>query len=141
MYCRLQISQIFFYGNLEEYVLSQILDYDIFDKLENLNEKIIINDLFDDIIKLNGKIILFLLKLMTYLILVNIYIYYINRKEILNLIKSSVENAYNVVFKEENEDAVAYFLANLPLKLEKMELIKGYESKADTMFVARFIKH
>ena len=45
------------------------------------------------------------------------------------------------VFKEENEDAVTYFLANLPLKLEKMELIKGYESKADTMFVARFIKH
>jgi 16S rRNA (cytosine967-C5)-methyltransferase len=45
------------------------------------------------------------------------------------------------VFKEENEDAVDYFLANLPLKLEKMELIKGYESKADTMFVARFLKH
>jgi 16S rRNA (cytosine967-C5)-methyltransferase len=45
------------------------------------------------------------------------------------------------VFKEENEEAVAYFLANLPLKLEKMELIKGYESKADTMFVARFLKH
>ena len=45
------------------------------------------------------------------------------------------------VFKEENEDAVDYFLANLPLKLEKMELIKGYESKADTMFVARFIKY
>jgi 16S rRNA (cytosine967-C5)-methyltransferase len=45
------------------------------------------------------------------------------------------------VFKEENEEAVAHFLANLPLKLEKMELIKGYESKADTMFVARFLKH
>jgi len=45
------------------------------------------------------------------------------------------------VFKEENEEAVTYFLANLPLKLEKMELIKGYESKADTMFVARFLKH
>jgi 16S rRNA (cytosine967-C5)-methyltransferase len=45
------------------------------------------------------------------------------------------------VFKEENEEAVAYLLANLPLKLEKMELIKGYESKADTMFVARFLKH
>ena len=45
------------------------------------------------------------------------------------------------VFKEENEEAVAYFLATLPLKLEKMELIKGYESKADTMFVARFLKN
>lgn len=44
------------------------------------------------------------------------------------------------VFKEENEEAIAYFLANLPLKLEKMELIKGYEQKADTMFVARLIK-
>ena len=44
------------------------------------------------------------------------------------------------VFKEENEEAIAYFLANLPVKLEKMELIKGYEQKADTMFVARLIK-
>lgn len=44
------------------------------------------------------------------------------------------------VFKEENEEAIAYFIANLPVKLEKMELIKGYEQKADSMFVARLIK-
>lgn len=44
------------------------------------------------------------------------------------------------VFKEENEDVVAYLLENLPLKLEKMELIKGYHHKADTMFVARLKK-
>ncbi|NTE02981.1 RsmB/NOP family class I SAM-dependent RNA methyltransferase [Agrobacterium tumefaciens] len=43
-------------------------------------------------------------------------------------------------FKEENEDVVNYMLDNLPLQLEKMELIKGYEHYADTMFVARLIK-
>ncbi|ACU03216.1 RNA methyltransferase [Pedobacter heparinus] len=44
------------------------------------------------------------------------------------------------VFKEENEDVVAFLLENLPLKLEKMQVIKGYAAKADTMFVARLIK-
>jgi 16S rRNA (cytosine967-C5)-methyltransferase len=44
------------------------------------------------------------------------------------------------VFKEENEDVIDYLLKNFPLKLEKMELIKGYHHKADTMFVARLIK-
>lgn len=44
------------------------------------------------------------------------------------------------VFKAENEDIVSYMEENLPLKLEKMELIKGYHDKADSMFVARFIK-
>ncbi|MCY1523984.1 Ribosomal RNA small subunit methyltransferase B [compost metagenome] len=44
------------------------------------------------------------------------------------------------VFKAENEDVVHYISENLPLKLEKMELIKGYDEQADNMFVARFIK-
>lgn len=44
------------------------------------------------------------------------------------------------VFKQENEEVITYLLENLPLKLEKMELIKGYGHKADTMFVARLIK-
>jgi 16S rRNA (cytosine967-C5)-methyltransferase len=44
------------------------------------------------------------------------------------------------VFKAENEDVVNYLLENFDLKLEKMELIKGYKSKADSMFVARLIK-
>ena len=44
------------------------------------------------------------------------------------------------VFKEENEEVIDYLLENLPLKLEKMELIKGYHHKADTMFVARLTK-
>lgn len=43
-------------------------------------------------------------------------------------------------FMEENENVVNYMLDNLPLELEKMELIKGYEHHADTMFVARLIK-
>jgi 16S rRNA (cytosine967-C5)-methyltransferase len=44
------------------------------------------------------------------------------------------------VFKQENEDVVNWMLENLPLKLEKMELIKGYMQKADSMFVARLIR-
>lgn len=44
------------------------------------------------------------------------------------------------VFKAENEDVVNYLTTNFDLKLEKMELIKGYKNKADTMFVARLIK-
>jgi len=43
-------------------------------------------------------------------------------------------------FAEENEDVVKYMLENLPLELEKMELIDGYENYADTMFVARLMK-
>lgn len=44
------------------------------------------------------------------------------------------------VFKQENEEVVSWLLENLPLKLEKMEVIKGYGNRADTMFVARLIK-
>lgn len=44
------------------------------------------------------------------------------------------------VFKAENEDMVQYLIDNFDLKLEQMELIKGYEQKADSMFVARLIK-
>ena len=44
------------------------------------------------------------------------------------------------VFKGENEDVVKYLTDNFDLKLEKMELIKGYTNKADSMFVARLIK-
>lgn len=44
------------------------------------------------------------------------------------------------VFKQENEEVVSYLEENLSLKLEKMEVIKGYKDKADTMFVARLMK-
>ena len=40
------------------------------------------------------------------------------------------------VFKKENEDAVNFLLEKFNLKVLKMELLKGYELKADTMFVA-----
>lgn len=43
-------------------------------------------------------------------------------------------------FAAENEEVVQHMLDTLPLELEKMELIKGYEKHADTMFVARLIK-
>jgi len=43
-------------------------------------------------------------------------------------------------FAAENEEVVQYMLDTLPLMLENMELIKGYENNADTMFVARLIK-
>ncbi len=43
-------------------------------------------------------------------------------------------------FEAENEAVVQHMLDQLPLELEKMELIKGYENNADTMFVARLIK-
>ncbi|KLT65841.1 RNA methyltransferase [Pedobacter sp. BMA] len=43
-------------------------------------------------------------------------------------------------FKAENEAIVEHMLATLPLELERMEVIKGYEGHADTMFVARLVK-
>ncbi|SEB13301.1 RsmB/NOP family class I SAM-dependent RNA methyltransferase [Pedobacter hartonius] len=44
------------------------------------------------------------------------------------------------VFKKENEEVIAHLLENLPLKLESMQSIPGYNDKADTMFIARLIK-
>ncbi|MGI4897908.1 MAG: hypothetical protein ACRYFT_04995 [Janthinobacterium lividum] len=43
-------------------------------------------------------------------------------------------------FREENEDVVNYLVNEAGLQLESMELLKGYERKSDTMFVARLIK-
>jgi 16S rRNA (cytosine967-C5)-methyltransferase len=40
-------------------------------------------------------------------------------------------------FKAENEDVVRFIVKELGLKLEEQAVLKGYESKADTMFVAR----
>ena len=44
------------------------------------------------------------------------------------------------VFEAENQEVVSWMLEHLPLDLEHMEVIKGYDKKADTMFVARLIK-
>lgn len=40
-------------------------------------------------------------------------------------------------FKAENEDVVDFLVNELGLKLEEKAVLKGYENKADTMFVAR----
>lgn len=42
------------------------------------------------------------------------------------------------VFAAENEDVVEFITANSSLQLVKMELLKGYDKKADTMFAALF---
>jgi 16S rRNA (cytosine967-C5)-methyltransferase len=44
------------------------------------------------------------------------------------------------VFKKENEDVVSFIKDNFGLQLIKMELFKGYDKKADTMFAALFKK-
>jgi 16S rRNA (cytosine967-C5)-methyltransferase len=41
------------------------------------------------------------------------------------------------VFKEENEDMVEFLCEKFGLKVESQQVLKGYENKADTMFVAR----
>jgi len=42
-------------------------------------------------------------------------------------------------FKAENEDIVNFMVKELGLKLEEQTTLKGYENKADTMFVARLL--
>jgi 16S rRNA (cytosine967-C5)-methyltransferase len=42
------------------------------------------------------------------------------------------------VFKKENEEAAEFIRSNFNLKMEQMEILKGYNKKADTMFAARF---
>jgi 16S rRNA (cytosine967-C5)-methyltransferase len=42
------------------------------------------------------------------------------------------------VFRKENEEAVAFIQGNSKLVLVKMELLKGYDKKADSMFAALF---
>jgi 16S rRNA (cytosine967-C5)-methyltransferase len=44
-------------------------------------------------------------------------------------------------FKAENEDAVDFIVKELGLKLESMQVLKGYERRSDTMFVARLTKN
>ncbi len=44
------------------------------------------------------------------------------------------------VFKSENEEVVGILEKEFGLKLESSKILKGYEHRADTMFVARLIK-
>ena len=43
-------------------------------------------------------------------------------------------------FKEENGDVVDYLVKELGMRLEAQQVLKGYERRADTMFVSRLIK-
>ena len=43
-------------------------------------------------------------------------------------------------FREENEEVINYLVKEAGLTLESSELLKGYERKSDTMFVARLYK-
>lgn len=43
------------------------------------------------------------------------------------------------VFKKENEEVADFIRQQFQLRLEKMQVLKGYDQKADSMFVARFI--
>jgi len=45
------------------------------------------------------------------------------------------------VFRKENEEMVEFIQKNFPVKLLKMETLKGYDMKADTMFAAVFRKN
>jgi 16S rRNA (cytosine967-C5)-methyltransferase len=42
------------------------------------------------------------------------------------------------VFKKENEEITGFIQQNFGLQPDKVELIKGYRIKADSMFLARF---
>lgn len=44
------------------------------------------------------------------------------------------------VYQAENEAIIDYIVNNFDMRVEKMEIIKGYESKADSMFAARLLK-
>jgi 16S rRNA (cytosine967-C5)-methyltransferase len=44
------------------------------------------------------------------------------------------------VFKEENEEQVQWLQKEFSLEVESQKVIKGYQHKADTMFVARLVK-
>jgi len=82
-------------------------------------------------------------------------LYYFKKEKIdrySNLQKSILENVVPLirkgghllyitcsVFKKENEDVVEYLQKEFNLKVEKMELLKGYDKKADTLFAALLI--
>ncbi len=68
------------------------------------------------------------------------------QKQIVKNISSAVAvNGYLLyitcsVFAAENEKVVEYIQANSSLKLQRMELLEGYNKKADTMFAALFLQ-
>jgi 16S rRNA (cytosine967-C5)-methyltransferase len=68
----------------------------------------------------------------------------LQKKIATNVIPSLAANGYMLyitcsVFKKENEEVVEFIKANTSLQLLRMEYLKGYDKKADTMFAALFI--
>jgi 16S rRNA (cytosine967-C5)-methyltransferase len=69
----------------------------------------------------------------------------IQKRIISNVIDSLKDNGYLLyitcsAFRKENEEVTAFIQQKFHLQLIKMELIKGYNNKADTMFAALFQK-
>ena len=67
----------------------------------------------------------------------------LQKKIVSNVIPKLAEDGYLLyitcsVFKKENEEVVAFIQNNAELKLVKMELLLGYDKKADSMFAALF---
>ncbi len=67
------------------------------------------------------------------------------KKIVSNVVDKLKENGYLLyitcsTFKKENEEVAAFIQQKFHLQLIKMELIKGYNNKADTMFAALFQK-
>lgn len=69
----------------------------------------------------------------------------LQKKIVSNIIPQMCEGGFLLyitcsVFKQENEKVVQFIKDNFSLQLIKMELLKGYNKKADTMFVGCFQK-
>ena len=67
------------------------------------------------------------------------------KKIVTNVVNSLKEDGYLLyitcsVFKQENEAVAMYIQEQLKMQLIKIELMKGYQLKADTMFAALFKK-
>jgi len=69
----------------------------------------------------------------------------VQKKIVSNVVPHLKANGYFLyitcsAFKKENEEVVAFIKENFQLELVKMEILKGYDKKADTMFGALFTK-
>ena len=67
----------------------------------------------------------------------------LQKKIVSNASKSLKKNGFLLyitcsVFEKENEELVKYAGENLSLQLQAMQYLKGYDKKADTLFVALF---
>lgn len=67
----------------------------------------------------------------------------LQRKIVGNILPYLADNGFLLyitcsVFRKENEEMVSYMQQQLKLSLVKMELLKGYDKKADSMFAALF---